>query len=239
MSTDLHVVMVEQQDRRLGRQCVQHPGSRAFPMREAVDTSTWRTKSVRLYDPRPNPNQPRGNCTGCDKAMEGNTVGNRVRRRVLTMDDADRIYSLATTLDPWEGSWPPTDTGSSGLAASKAAQQLGLGGEYRWALGGGADAVVQAIMAGRTVGVGTWWLSGMFSPKPMADLPGQYLVEPTGSRRGGHQYRVHGYHEPTDTMRARCWWGSWARSGVFHMKREHLNDLLMDDGDAHYQDMTP
>jgi hypothetical protein len=129
-ATDLHVVMVDQQDPRLGRQVVHDPRSRAFPM-AAPDTSTWRSKTIRMYDPTPNPNQTIGDCTGCDKAMEGNAAGNRVSGRVLTMADAEQVYSLATELDPWDGSWPPTDTGSSSLAAAKAAQRLKLGSAFR------------------------------------------------------------------------------------------------------------
>jgi hypothetical protein len=150
-ASDLHVVVVDQQDPRLGRQCVQDPASRGFPM-GAADTHTWHTHVIRIYDPLPNPNQKIGNCTTCDKAMEGNAAGNRVTGRILAMADADQIYPIATQLDPWDGQWPPTDTGSSGLAASKAAQRLRLGGEYRWALAGGADAVVQQIMEGRRSG---------------------------------------------------------------------------------------
>lgn len=234
-STDLHVVILDRTDPRMGRQVVHDPQSRAFPMR-AADTSTWRTRILRMYDPSPNPTQVIGNCTGCDKAMEGNTAGNRVSRRILTMADANRIYSLATTLDPWPSAYPPTDTGSSGLAASKAAQRLNLGAEYRWGLAGGADAVVQQIMDGRTVGVGTWWTDGMFDRKPLKGRVGEWVIEPTGPRAGGHQYRATGYDEHLDMIRVRCWWGAYRDVWI---KRVHLAELLADDGDAHVQDMTP
>lgn len=42
-STDLHVVILDRTDPRMGRQVVHDPQSRAFPMR-AADTSTWRTR---------------------------------------------------------------------------------------------------------------------------------------------------------------------------------------------------
>jgi hypothetical protein len=232
-ATDLHVVMVEQQDSRLGRQCVQDPRSRAFPM-AAPDTSTWRSKTIRMYDPTPNPNQTIGDCTGCDKAMEGNAARNRVSGRILTMADAEQIYSLATELDPWDGSWPPTDTGSSGLAAAKAAIQLKLGGAYRWNFTHDASGIVQEIMEGRTVGVGTWWYDGGFRPKPRKQ--GGVYVEMTGAKAGGHQWRIRGYDEPTDMLLGRCWWG---RFRDFWITRTHLAELLADDGDAVTQDMTP
>jgi hypothetical protein len=231
-ASDLHVVTVDRTDPRLGRQVVHDPRSRSFPMR-AADTSTWRSRTIRLYDPTPNPNQTIGDCTGCDKAMDGNAAGNRLLRRVLDYDTAVRIYSLATQLDPWDGEYPPTDTGSSGLAACKAAQQLGLGGAYQWALAGGVNAVVQQVVDGNTVGVGTWWYEGGFNPKPRAE--GGVYVEMTGAKAGGHQWRIRGYHEPTDMLLGRCWWG---RFRDFWISRTQLAELLADDGDAHTQTMV-
>jgi hypothetical protein len=233
-ATDLHVVRVDRQDPRLGRAVVHDPRSRAFPM-AAVDTHTWRSKTIRMYDPTPNPNQTIGDCTGCDKAMEGNAAGNRVPGRVLTMANAEQIYSLATELDPWEGSWPPLDTGSSGLAACRAAVQLKFGGEYRWDFTQDASGIVQQIMEGRTVGVGTWWYEGGFAPKPRR--AGGVQIEMTGKRVGGHQWRVRGYDEPTDMLMGRCWWGRSLRD--FWITRTHLAELLADDGDAVTQVMIP
>jgi hypothetical protein len=166
-ATDLHVVMVDQQDPRLGRQCVQDPRSLAFP---------------------------------------------------------------------WDGSWPPTDTGSSGQAACKAAVQLKLGGEYRWNFTHDASGVVQQIMEGRTVGVGTWWYGGMFNRKPLKGRAGEFYIEPSGARVGGHQYRARGYDADRDMILVRCWWGTFRDVWI---KRAHLAELLADDGDAVVQDMTP
>lgn len=196
-----------------------------FALPVAVDRSSWRTRSLRVYDPRPNPNQTHGNCTGCAKAMQLNAAGNRRAGVVLSMADADAVYSLATRLDPWPGEYPPTDTGSSGLAAAKAAQQLALGGEYRW-LFGGADEVVQAVMDGHVVNVGTRWDAGMFSP----DVAG--IVRPGGAVAGGHEWTVRGYDARRDLVRGRCWWGAFRD---FWMRRGDLGDLLADDGDAHVQ----
>src|SRR3954452_241460 len=161
---DLYVRHIPRTDPRLGREIVHDERSRGFAMRATVDRSTWHTKTIRIYDPTPNPSQVVGNCTGCAKAMQLNAVGNRKAGVVLRMAQADQAYSLATTLDPWPGSWTAPswdDTGSSGLAAAKAAQKLGIGGTYRW-LFGGADEVVQAVMDGHVVNVGTTWYDRMF-----------------------------------------------------------------------------
>lgn len=219
---DLYVRRFERNDRRLGRVVVHDPRSRAFAFPATVDTTTWRTRSIRLYDPIPNPDQTIGNCTGCAKAMQFNAVGNRVTGQVLRMADADYIYSRATTLDPWPGAYPPDDTGSSGLAAAKAAQQLGLGGTYRWIFNG-ADGVVQAVMAGHVVNVGTRWDNRMFHQ----DADGR--VEPGGSVAGGHEWTVRGFDADRDWVLGRCWWGGFRD---FWIRRDHLGDLLADDGDA-------
>lgn len=226
MAIDLKVLQVEQQHPQLGRQLVHDPQSRSFPAKVTVDKATWKTKLLRIYDPRRNPNQCHGECTGVAKAMEFNTAGNRVAGVILNMDDAHKFYHYATIFDPFEDEWPPTDTGSSGLAAAKAAKQLGLGGEYRHVFGG-ADELVQLIMMNRSVNVGTWWYERMLSPNS------RNVIEPTGPKVGGHQYLARGYDITQDHVIIRCWWGSYRDVRI---KREHLNELIMDDGDAHIQD---
>lgn len=226
MGIDLKVVQVEQQHPKLGRQLVHDPQSRGFPTKVAIDKSTWKTKTLRIYDPRVNPDQCHGECTGCAKAMELNTAGNRASGVVLDMNNAHEIYHFATIFDPFEDEWPPVDTGSSGLAACKAAKQLGLAGEYRHVFGG-ADEVVQLIMLNRVVNVGTWWYERMLSPNAKG------VIDPSGPRVGGHQYIARGYNVTTDQLTIRCWWGSYRDVRI---KREHLNELIMDDGDAHIQD---
>lgn len=222
---DLKVRQVEQKHPQLGRQLVHDPQSRGFPARVTIDRSTWKTKQLRIFDPRINPNQCHSECTGCAKAMELNAAGNRVTGVVLNMDNAHAFYHYASLFDPFKGEWPPDDTGSSGLAAAKAAKQLGFGGEYRHIFGG-ADEVVQLIMLNRVVNVGTWWYEGMFNPKAG-------IIEPTGAMAGGHQYIARGYDNAKDLITIRCWWGKYRDVRI---KRDHLNELIMDDGDAHIQD---
>lgn len=222
---DVEVVHLPQLRTNLGRQMVHDRRSKAFPTQVVVDRSKWQDKVIRIIDPRVNPNQCHGECTGCAKAMQLNAVGNRVKGMVLDMDDAHKLYSLATQLDPFEGEWPPDDQGSSGLASAKAAKRLGLGGEYRHVFGG-ADEVVQLIMLGYVVSVGTWWYDGMFH---MNDAK---LIEPSGPQVGGHQYVAHGYNKRKDLVVIRCWWGQFRDA---YIRREQLNELLLDGGDAHIQ----
>lgn len=228
--SNLDVQIVEQKSPLLGRQKVHDERSRSFAVRSTIDRSTWRDKAVRLYEPLPNPNQRVGCCTGVAKCSQFNAVGNRKTGVVLDMSDAEKIYSRNTEIDPWEGSWPPEDTGSSGLASAKAAIEFGLGGEYRWIFGG-ADEVIQNVQEGRVISVGTWWYWHMFSGTAgtYAGLP---IVKPTGDQAGGHQYVIRGYDVDNDRALGRCWWGDFRD---FWISREHLNDLLLDGGDAHFQ----
>jgi hypothetical protein len=224
---ELHVVTVEQQDQRLGRNAVHDPHSRRFAF-QATETPR-RDITLRVYNPRPNPDQPVGCCTGVDACVKANTVGNRVKGVVLDMDDALRIYSRATQIDPWPGSYPPEDTGSSGLAACKASVEQGLIDRYEWIFTG-TDGVYAALAQGRPVGVGTWWYSRMFEIDHMSGL-----IDCSGERVGGHQFTVVGYRKKLDAFLAMCWWGSWGMDsqGRFLIRRASLQDLLMDDGDAH------
>ncbi len=228
----LHVVQIEQLDPRLGRQIVHDEASRRFAHPVTVDKAAWQSRFLRTYDPRPNPRQEVGTCTGVNKCVQLNTVGHRVKGVVLTMDDALRVYSAATKIDPWPGSWPPDDTGSSGLASCKAAQALGLGGEYRWLFG--ADECVQAVLDGWPVGVGTRWYAGGFSPQSRRGLP-LPVVEMTGAVVGGHEWTLTGFDVELDMFRGRCWWGSFKD---FLISRQQVADLLGDDGDAHVQERT-
>jgi hypothetical protein len=225
---DVKVITVEQQSPLLGRNVVHDERSRSFPMAQfttGIDRGAWRDRINRIYDPYPNPNQVVGCCTGVAKCTQLNAGNNRVKGRVLKLKDAENIYSRNTQIDPWEGEWPPTDTGSSGLASCKTAIEFGLARDYFW-LFGGADEVVENIMQGRVISVGTWWYWDMFNK----DSRG--LVRPTGGRAGGHQWVARGYDVDRDEVMGRCWWGDFKD---FWIKRTDLQDLLLDDGDAHFQ----
>lgn len=228
MST-IVVEQVEQQDPRLGRHLVHDARSRAFPANIGIDPATWRSRTLRVIDPRPNPNQPVGCCTMCAKAMQLNTVGNRKVGRVLGLGWALQTYEWETANDDIEGAYPPDDTGSSGLASCKTAVQFGVGGVYRW-LFGGVDEVVQAVVNGESISVGTWWYDSMFYPDD------SNTIHVSGRRVGGHQYLVRGYNKAIDRLLVRCWWGYDFRD--VWIARGALGDLLADGGDAHHQRTT-
>jgi len=224
---DLHVVTVEQTDPRLGRQVHHDPRSRRFAFQAAE--APRRDITLRVYNPRPNPNQILGCCTGVDAAVKCNTAGNRVKGVILDMDDAVKIYSRATQLDPWPGEYPPTDSGSSGLAAAQASKEQGMISGYEW-LFRGVDDILAALAAGRPVGCGTYWRQNMFKVDKQTGL-----VDVSGPIAGGHQWTVIGYRKRYDAFLGWCWWGRWGinGSGRFLIRRQDLAELLADDGDCH------
>lgn len=227
MSPDLKVVTIQQQDPRLGRQCVHDERSRGFAFQ--AEAPPRRDIQLRGYYPRPLPSQRIGCCTGVDQAVKCNTAGSRVAGVILGMGTAEKIYSIATGLDPWPGEYPPTDTGSSGLAACKASESLGLIDRYEWIFNG-PDGILAALAAGHPVGAGTWWYDSQFSPDPTTGL-----VQVTGRKAGGHEWTVTGYRKKYDAFVGQCWWGAWGLhgSGRFLIRRNDLAVLLADDGDAH------
>jgi hypothetical protein len=223
----LHVVTVPQLDPRLGRQVVHDPASRRFAFR--AEAPPKRDITLRVYGPRTRPNQEIGNCTGVAECVMGDTIGNRIAGVTLNMDDAVRIYSRATELDPWDGQYPPTDTGSSGTAAANAAVEMGIATRFEWIFNG-ADGILAALAAGHSVSVGTWWLHDMWNVDQATGL-----INVGGDRDGGHQWCVVGYSKRYDAFRGECWWGTWGfrNTGRFLIRRQDLAELLSDDGDAH------
>jgi hypothetical protein len=232
----VEVKVVEQQSALLGRNMVHDERSRAFALpRKAIDRSSWRDKSIRVYDPRPNPNQPVGCCTHVAKANQFNAVGNRRKGVVLDMDWVLRGYAKNTEKDPYPGTFtydPLTgamggdDTGSSALASCKTAVETGDGGEYRWDFDGG-DGIVQNIMEGRAMSIGTWWYWDMFEPEPTSGL-----VRVGGGHAGGHQWVAHRYWASRRWVGGLCWWGGFRQ---FWMALDDLDALVRDGGDVHHQ----
>lgn len=167
-----------------------------------------------------------GSCTGnavagCLNTKPLHLVGGRMFREA----DAVRIYELATQLDGFAGTYPPTDTGSSGLAACKAAKQLGFIKEYRHAFG--IDEALQALQVAPLITGSDWW-SDMDTPTP------QGFVYPTGYVRGGHEYEVLGYVKGKRpyVVFENSWGLDFGINGRFKMFVEDWAKLLAAQGDV-------
>lgn len=205
----------------LGRLLEHDPASKRYPA--AMSAAPLQ----KVMWPRSGPpfDQRGRSCTGNAIAGVLNTAPyHRPRTRRLTEDKAMEIYGLATVLDEFPGQFPPDDTGSSGLAACKAAKQLGLISAYRHAFG--IEHALAALQLGPVI-TGVDWFNGF-------DQPGKRgLVEISGIVRGGHEFEVYGYDPLHDLVW--CWqsWGpKWGYHGRFCMTTNTWRELLARDGDV-------
>lgn len=203
---------------RLGRHLNHDPRSRGFP---APAARTIRDVAWRTYGPRLDQGQL-GSCTGNALVGALMTRPNYRSTRRLTEADAVRAYTRATVIDPFEGAYPPTDTGSDGLSVCKAGVEFGWLVGYDHAFG--LSHLLDALMSGAVM-VGTVWHEGMFSP----DGRGRLTV--TGDIVGGHEYVITG--RSGHWLRILNSWGlPWGDRGYAYIRDTALGDLLEQQGDA-------
>ena len=132
---EIRTRVIEQQVRHglpLGRQVRHDPRSWNYPAPEA-------DKIVSVLHKRHGQPFNQGKKLGC---CTGNAVAGLLmtepfyrKGRNLNENHAIELYSRATHLDPYLGTYRPTDTGSSGLAAMKAAREKGWLKTYGHAFG--------------------------------------------------------------------------------------------------------
>lgn len=216
---------------RLGRHVHHDPRSRAYPALLAADV-------VSVRHERHTPITEQGNlgsCTGqalvgalgCTPLWEPLAV--LAPGLALDASLAVDVYSDATVLDDGEGiagHWPPTDTGSSGLAVCKAASLRGWITGYRWAFG--ADEVLRAAVLGPVL-LGVGWYDSFDEPADSGEL----LITAGAVVRGGHEVVL----TEVDATRRRVWvdnsWGAeWGVDGRAWMSWTVLGRLLAERGDA-------
>lgn len=164
-------------------------------------------------------------CTGHALAQCLNTdFFAKSRQNFLDSRIAFDLYSLATRLDVFPGSYPPDDTGSSGLSVCKAGVRRGYLRGYGHAFGfNNFCRVIQT----QPVLIGTSWYSGMSKP----DRNG--LVVPTGEYEGGHEYLCLGIDYERKLLTFLNSWGpSWGKNGRFFMTFDVFSKLLADRGDV-------
>jgi hypothetical protein len=140
--------------------------------------------------------------------------------KFLGLDLAHALYTRATQLDDRgpdgiPGHWPPTDTGSSGLAAAKAAKEAGLIDGYRWVF---TERALRVALNIGPVIMGMAWYEGMSEP----DADGR--LWPAGSCVGGHEILVRGI-KGTDLVVDNSWGASWGDNGSALLPWEVFREL--------------
>ncbi len=208
----------------LGRRVNHDPRSRDFPVVVAAPAKL-KTLAHRSYG-LPLDQGELGSCTGnaCAGALNTTPV-HRAGDKVLREQDAVGLYSLATKLDPYQGQYPPDDTGSDGLSVAKAAKQMGLIREYRHAFS--MAQALAALQAGPVI-TGVNWYEAMFEPTE------QGFVHPQGEIAGGHEFLVRGYvaaRRPY-VLCMNSWGSGWGLGGKFKLFVDEWQKLLDEQGDV-------
>lgn len=166
-----------------------------------------------------------GACTGFAAAAQ---IGTKpiLRTSFGAIDNQDGItlYEEATLLDSIPGGYPPDDTGSTGLAAAKAAQNAGYISGYLHAF---TVADAQTALQAGPVMFGSNWYESMFNPDPSGNV-----TIATGSQlAGGHEYMCYGMTASAFLCR-NSWGPSWSVGGDFAISFTTMERLLSEQGDC-------
>ncbi|MER5903046.1 hypothetical protein ABT150_23555 [Streptomyces mirabilis] len=223
-------------DPRLGRHVEHDARSLAFAHgvlpKSAIKSVDW-TRRAPIFD-----QGDLGSCTGNaatgllgtdSAARTGLTSVTPPEGGVVPVDEdlAIRVYELATQLDSIKGTYPPDDTGSSGIGAAKALKKLGLAVSYTHAFS--LDALKSALQSGPVM-VGTVWLESMFDTDPKT---GFVKVDRKSQVAGGHEYVISAYDAIRRAFRIDNSWGtSWGLNGSAWISESDAQWLLSQQGDV-------
>lgn len=134
------------------------------------------------------------------------------------------VYSKATIVDGFPGRYPPTDTGSSGLAVAKVVKSEGLITKYLHAFT--LPGLIHALQTGPVI-VGVPWYHGFYTP----DADG--LVTVGGSIVGGHEFVVREWNASSHLFTADNSWGQdWGSHGSFSFSASTWNILRANKADV-------
>jgi hypothetical protein len=209
----------------LGRLKVHDERSRAFALAPvALPTKTvLHNRRLPIFD-----QGSLGSCTA-NAALGMLCTGPLDIGKSWTEKDAVDFYSAETVVDDSmgiPGRYPPTDTGSCGLASMKVAQQRGWITSYRHAF---SVTTLLGWLGRQPASIGIPWLESMFAPAPGTAV---LRVDRRSAVAGGHQVCVDGIDPKRSMVRIANSWGDWGDGGRAWLRYDDLAWLLKQGGDA-------
>ena len=136
------------------------------------------------------------------------------------------VYKRATVIDEFRGTYPPDDTGSSGLAVAKVLKERGLIKGYQHAVTF-ADAL--GALSERPVITGMRW----FDSFNKLDANGFIQRTRTAREVGGHEFVVHAINVEGEYVTCTNSWGTnYGINGLFRMSFDLWEAQLKDRGDV-------
>ncbi len=208
---------------RLGRSIQHDPRSWQYPapMASAIRSVTHKRR-VAIFN--------QGSIGMCTGTAAIGCVSTTPFTHLGTLAESLSVYKQATVIDGFPGVYPPTDTGSSGLAVMKILKKLGLVTGYTHAFS--LDQLLRALTLRPGI-IGIAWRSGLDRPRASDGL-----ARYSGSIRGGHEVAIVAIDATAKiasqrtVLLANSWGATWGYKGHVRVTWGDLEKALGDQGDA-------
>ncbi len=214
-------------DPRLGRHVLHDPASRAYSFKASGPVEPINTRHFRKV-----PVFDQGATGSCVAQSTMGVLGTEPFYSALqfvpdlwTQDYIMALYSEITQNDPFEGAYPPDDTGTSGLSAAKVAKTRGLISGYEHTF---SFEDMQAALKERPLITGVPWYRSFYEP----DNDGVVSIKDGSPVVGGHEFVLDEINFQDELLGATNSWGDYGVAGRFFIPFETYRRLLGEQADV-------